>query len=96
MIIVISRAFKSAYVSPSISIEALGANRSLTAVEAGIVMGQAPITSLTMILYGLLLKHRVTVLEREPLLKLKEIEKMAGDTLARAESLNFRYREVST
>jgi hypothetical protein len=39
---VVARA-KAAYVNPRISIEALGANRSLTAVEAGLVMGLKPV-----------------------------------------------------
>jgi hypothetical protein len=65
---------KSAYESPQISIEALGANRSLTAVEAGLVMGLKPTRVLTMMLYGLLLKRMVTVVETDPLLKLQKAE----------------------
>lgn len=71
---------KSAYSKPQISVEALGANRTLTAVEAGVVLGQKPVPSLTMILYGLLLKRMVTVTETEPLIKLKKTEKPQGDT----------------
>ncbi len=74
IIAIIGGVTKSAYQAPGISVEALGANRSLTAVEAGVVLGQKPITSLTMILYGLLRKHMVTVLETEPLIKLQKIE----------------------
>jgi hypothetical protein len=66
---------KAAYVNPRISIEALGANRSLTAVEAGLVMGLKPVRVLTIMLYGLLLKRMVAVMETEPLIKLKKLEK---------------------
>jgi hypothetical protein len=71
---------KAAYVNPRISIEALGANRSLTAVEAGLVMGLKPVRVLTMMLYGLLLKRTVAVVETDPLIKLKKLEKPEGET----------------
>jgi hypothetical protein len=76
---VIRRA-KAAYVNPRISIEALGANRSLTAVEAGLVIGLKPVRVLTMMLYGLLLKRMVAVVETDPLLKLKKLEKPEGES----------------
>lgn len=63
---------KVAYVKPQISVEALGANRTLTAVEAALVLKQKPIRILTMILYGLILKRQVTVTQTEPLLKLQK------------------------
>jgi hypothetical protein len=66
------------YVNPRISIEALGANRSLTAVEAGLVMGLKPVRVLTMALYGLLMKRMVAVVETDPVIKLKKLEKPAG------------------
>jgi len=65
---------KAAYMKPQISVEALGAMRSLTAVEAGVVLGQKPVRVLTMILYGLLLKRIVAVTETDPLIKLKKLE----------------------
>jgi hypothetical protein len=80
VIAIIGGAAKSAYHGPGISVEALGANRNLTAVEAGVVLSQKPVTSLTMILYGLLLKHMVTVQQTEPIIKLKKTENQEGDT----------------
>jgi hypothetical protein len=71
---------KAAYENPRISIEALGANRSLTAVEAGLVMGLKPVRVLTMMLYGLLLKHMVAVVETDPLIKLKKLVKPEGES----------------
>ena len=71
---------KVAYIKPSIAVEALGANRSLTAVEAGLVLGQKPVRVLTMMLYGLLLKRMVAVTETEPLLKLKKLELPTGES----------------
>jgi hypothetical protein len=71
---------KAAYESPRISIEALGANRSLTAVEAGLVIGLKPTRVLTMMLYGLLLKRMVAVVEIEPLLKIEKLEKPEGES----------------
>lgn len=71
---------KSAYVSPRMSVEALGANRSLTAVEAGLVLGLKPVRVLTMMLYGLLLKRMISVTDTEPLLKLKKLETPQGGT----------------
>jgi hypothetical protein len=68
------RTGKMAYVAPRLSIEALGANRTLTAVEAALVLDQEPVRVLTMILYGLLLKRMVTVTESEPLIKLAKLE----------------------
>jgi hypothetical protein len=76
---IVARA-KAAYVNPRISIEALGANRSLTAVEAGLVMGLKPVRVLTMMLYGLLLKRMVAVVETDPLIKLKKLEKPEGES----------------
>jgi hypothetical protein len=81
---------KSAYQSPLLSVEALGANRSLTAVEAGLVMGLEPVRVLTMMLYGLLLKRMVAVTETEPLLKLKKAEAPASGAVAASP----RYYEI--
>lgn len=72
---VVAGVAKASYESPKVSVEALGANRSLTAVEAGLILGLKPVRVLAMMLYGLLFKHLVVVEESEPLLKLKKIEK---------------------
>jgi hypothetical protein len=80
---------KSAYVKPSLAVEALGANRSLTAVEAGLVMGLKPVRVITMMLYGLLLKRMVTVEETMPLLKLKKMEATQADTSNQAPSPRY-------
>ncbi|MFZ3070710.1 MAG: hypothetical protein WA110_06280 [Anaerolineaceae bacterium] len=58
---------KMQYMPPKISIEGQGIKRGLTAVEAGILMEEPLDKILTMILFGLLKKEAVTVLEREPL-----------------------------
>ena len=80
---------KAAYIRPQISVEALGAMRSLTAVEAGVVLGQKPVRVLTMILYGLLLKRIVAVTETDPLIKLKKLESSAGQPTP-----TLRYYEI--
>jgi hypothetical protein len=71
---------KVAYTKPQVSVEALGANRTLTAVEAAMVLDQKPIRILTMILYGLILKHLVRVVQTEPLLKLEKVQKPPEQT----------------
>ena len=97
VIAALSGAAKSAYESPRLSVEALGANRSLTAVEAGLVLGLKPVRVITMMLYGLLLKHQVVVTESEPILKLKKLEKTptatANDTPA-PQTASPRYYEI--
>jgi hypothetical protein len=71
---------KAAYLKPRISVEALGAARGLTAVEAGVVLEQKPVHILTMILYGLLLKRMVAVTETSPLIRLKKLGGPEGET----------------
>jgi hypothetical protein len=78
VIVGLKRFAKMAYAAPRMSIEALGANRTLTAVEAALVLDQKPVRVLTMILYGLLLKRMVTVTETEPLIKLTKLEPAQG------------------
>jgi hypothetical protein len=90
---------KAAYVSPRLSVEALGANRSLTAVEAGLVLGLKPVRVLTMMLYGLLLKRQVAVVESEPLLKLRKLappprSEPAPENAAAAPAPPVRYYEI--
>jgi len=67
------RRTKDAYKRPRISMEALGPARGLTAPEAAVVLGLKPIRVLTMILYGLLRKGFVEVLQSEPLIKLNKL-----------------------
>jgi hypothetical protein len=72
-----------------VAVEALGAAKGLTAVEAGVVLDLKPIRVLTMILFGLLLKRLVTVTTTTPLLKLQKLEKPATET-----STTPRYYEI--
>ncbi len=58
---------KMQYLPPKISIEGQGIKRGLTAVEAGVLMEEPLDKVLTMILFSLLKKEAVTVLEKEPL-----------------------------
>jgi len=58
---------KMQYLPPKISVEGKGIKRGLTAVEAGILLEQPLDKILTMILFGLLKKELVTVINREPL-----------------------------
>lgn len=80
IILYFTRIARMAYATPRMSIEALGANRTLTAVEAALVLDQKPVRVLTMILYGLLLKRMVAVTETEPLIKLNELEPAQGQS----------------
>jgi hypothetical protein len=77
---------KSLYEKPRIYIEALGAARNLTAVEAGVVLGLKPVRVLTMILFGLLLKRIVTVASTDPFLRLQQLE--------RSHEAQLRYYEM--
>ncbi|MGA2768439.1 MAG: hypothetical protein ABSF24_09015 [Candidatus Bathyarchaeia archaeon] len=79
----LKRVARMAYATPRMSIEALGANRTLTAVEAALVLDQKPVRVLTMILYGLLLKRMVAVTETEPLIKLTKLEPAQGQPAPR-------------
>jgi hypothetical protein len=78
IIVGFKRIGRMAYATPRMSIEALGANRTLTAVEAALVLDQKPVRVLTMILYGLLLKRVVAVTETDPLIKLTKLEPAQG------------------
>ncbi len=97
VIAVVAGVAKSAYQAPQLSVEALGANRSLTAVEAGLVLGLKPVRVITMMLYGLLLKRQVIVTESEPVLKLKKLEKPPAETTndtAPSQVASPRYYEI--
>jgi hypothetical protein len=58
---------KMQYLPPKISVEGKGIKRGLTAVEAGILLEEPLDKVLTMILFGLLKKELVTVINRDPL-----------------------------
>jgi hypothetical protein len=58
---------KLAYLPPSMSVEGVGIKRGLTAVEAGLLLEKPLNKVLTMILFGLLKKKAITVLDDEPL-----------------------------
>jgi len=74
IVIILLRRRKATYEKPRVAVEALGAVRGLTAVEAAMVLGLKPIRVLTMILFGLLLKRRIQVVAMEPIVKVKELE----------------------
>ncbi len=73
ILFVTRRRTRDVYRRPKISMEALGPARGLTAPEAAVVLGLKPIRVLTMILYGLLRKGLVEILQSEPLIKLMEL-----------------------
>ena len=73
IVFVARRRSRDVYRRPKISMEALGPARGLTAPEAAVVLGLKPIRVLTMILYGLLRKGFVEILQSEPLVLLREL-----------------------
>ncbi|MBL7200492.1 MAG: hypothetical protein ISS56_10105 [Anaerolineae bacterium] len=58
---------KMAYLPPALSVEGVGIKRGLTAVEAAILLELPLNRALTMILFGILKKKGVVVLEDDPL-----------------------------
>ncbi|MBN2388181.1 MAG: hypothetical protein JXB85_14280 [Anaerolineales bacterium] len=76
--VVNERKRKMQYLPPKISIEGHGVKRGLTAVEAGILMGQPLDKVMTMILFGVVKKEAAEVLKREPL-ELQVAEKLPED-----------------
>ena len=74
LLLVVRRLRKAKYERPKISIEALGAARGLTAVEAAVVVGVEPVRVLTMVLYGMLRKRFVVVKEAAPLIKVEVVD----------------------
>ena len=58
---------KLQYFPPKLAVDGKGIRRGLTAVEAGILLEEPLDKILTMILFGLLKKEAITVLEKEPL-----------------------------
>jgi len=73
IVILLLRRRKAPYEKPKVAVEALGAAKGLTAVEAAVVLDLKPMRVLTMILFGLLLKRLVTVTATSPLLKLQKL-----------------------
>ncbi|UCH02113.1 MAG: hypothetical protein JSV20_09965, partial [Candidatus Bathyarchaeota archaeon] len=78
-ILIIFRIRKTSYEKPRIAIEALGPARGFTAVEAAEVVGFKPVRILTMILFGLILKRILKVLETEPVVRVERIEDQDED-----------------
>ncbi len=58
---------KLQYFPPKLAVDGKGIRRGLTAVEAGILLGDPLDKILTMILFGLLKKEAITVVEKDPL-----------------------------
>ena len=79
--IILFRRRKKIYEKPKIQIEALGPSRSLTAVEAAVVVDLKPVKVLTMVLFGLLLKGLIMIKETEPLIKLEKLKSSETPTL---------------
>jgi hypothetical protein len=90
------RNVKLDYLSPRLSIEALGANRTLTAVEAAVVLEVKPIRVLAMILYGLLFKRMVQVTETEPLIKLEKLVSDQGESAPKPRYYESAYMKAVT
>lgn len=80
IVFLLRRRRKAVYEKPKISIEALGAARGLTAVEAAVVVGSKPVRVLMMILFGLLKKRSIMVKETTPLIKLETVDASLRDT----------------
>lgn len=83
------------YLKPSISIETLGVRRGLTAVEASYLLGWAPSTIVTEILYSLLKKRAVWVTATKPsvTLKITKPDSSPPETNQQADS-PLRYYEM--
>ena len=79
IVVIFVRRRKAEYEKPRIAVEALGARRDLTAVEAAVILDQKPVRVLTMILFGLLLKKIVSVTATDPLIKLQKLGRPAGE-----------------
>ncbi len=82
LIILIRRPRRAPYEKPRISVEALGAARGLTAVEAAVVVGAKPVKVLSMTLFGLLKKKFISVKETTPLVKLEQVDASLRDNVS--------------
>jgi hypothetical protein len=87
--LVLRRRKREPYVKPRVAVEALGALRGLTAVEAAVVLDLKPVRVLTMIIFSLLMKHKLQVTQTAPIIKVKQLEPPAGETAP-----NPRYYEI--
>ena len=72
-IVVVRNLRRFPYSMPSFSMEALGVRKGLTAVEAATLLDVDPRRILTMILFGLMRKGAVNVVETKPKLRLQVI-----------------------
>ncbi|MEM2888171.1 MAG: hypothetical protein QXR42_01660 [Candidatus Bathyarchaeia archaeon] len=88
VLLIVARFGKLDYEKPRIAVEALGAARNLTAVEAAVVLGLKPVRVLTMILFGLIYKRMVMVTETEPIIKIQKLQTEGQP------STNLRYYEI--
>ncbi len=89
IIIILKRRRKAPYEKPKVAVEALGALHGLTAVEAALVIALKPARVLTMILFGLMMKHKIQVTATEPLVKVKELQTPQGAAVP-----SLRYYEI--
>ncbi|MBS7614490.1 hypothetical protein KEJ18_01980 [Candidatus Bathyarchaeota archaeon] len=87
VMLIATRFRKFDYEKPRIAVEALGAARNLTAVEAAVVLGSKPVRVLTMILFGLIYKRIVMVTETEPVIKIQKVQ-------SEGQPSNLRYYEI--
>ena len=71
---------KMAYLPPTLAVEGVGIKRGLTAVEAAILLEMPLNRVLTMILFGLLKKKAVVVLDEDPL-RLRVVESVPKSRL---------------
>jgi hypothetical protein len=75
VMVIVSNFRKFDYVKPRIAVEALGAARNLTSVEAAVVLDLKPVRVLSMVLFGLIYKRVVMVAGTDPLIKLQRLER---------------------
>lgn len=92
IIIAVSRAAKSTYAAPRVSMESLGARRGLTAVEASYLLDLKPTQIVTEILYSLLQKRAVWAESTKPSLKLRILPQFENKTGSAENPL--RYYEI--
>ncbi len=74
ILVIVSNLRKFDYIKPRIAVEALGAARNLTSVEAAVVLGLKPVRILTMVLFGLIYKRIVMVTETDPVIKIQRVQ----------------------
>jgi len=87
--VILMRFRKATYEKPRIGAEALSSARGLTAVEAAVVLDLKPVRVLTMILFGLILKRIVMIMDTDPLIKLQRLERPVDEPAPR-----LRYYEI--